>query len=370
MIIQNAEVYLEDHRFHKTGISFDKKINAIGEVEAENAIDAEGRYLVPGFIDLHTHGAMGADHSDGTVESIETTSAYYAKNGVTSFCPTTMTLPEDVLVRAVRAAKSFCRKPSQAKCIGVYLEGPFVSMEKRGAQNAEYVHKPDFAMLKRILEAGEGAVVACTVAPEEEGGQDFIKEASKLVKVSIAHTAADYDTAMEAFRNGASRVTHLYNAMPPYLHRNPGVIGAVMDSDCFAELICDGHHHHPCVDRNAFAAFPGKLALISDSLRCAGLPDGEYELGGQQTFLKGGVAKLADGTIAGSCINLSDAVRYLISNGVSPEEVFRAASENPAKAIGVFDDRGSITAGKCADFVLLNRDYSVHSVYIDGVQVK
>ena len=237
--------------------------------------------------------------------------------------------------------------------------------------NPAYIHKPDVEMLKRLQAESGGRVVSCIVAPDVEGGLEFIEEAKDICSISLGHTMADYATAMEAYARGASRATHLYNAMPGFLHRAPGVIGAAMDSGAYAELICDGHHVDPCIIRSTFRSFPGMVVIISDSLLCAGMPEGyEFETGNQRMRVINGAEFLPNGTLTGSVISVGHCVKNVIEYGIAPEEAMQAASENPAKAVGTFHDRGSITVGKCADLVLLNPNYTVSEVFIDGKKIK
>ena len=364
MLIKNGKVFL-GKSFKEADIAFEERIVAIGKLEGEADFDASGCYVIPGLVDIHSHGAMGQDFSDGIAEGMQPMADYYARNGVTSYLATTMTLKEDVLTPAMHVIRDFKRNGG-AKCAGIHLEGPFLSFAKRGAQAAENLHAPDTAMFDRLNEASGNQVKLVTVACEEEGALDFIRYVSQKCAVSLGHTSADYDTAMAGFAAGASHATHLYNGMPSFLHRAPGVIGAAFDSGASVELICDGLHIHPSVIRVTSALFGDKLNLISDSLRCAGMPDGEYELGGQPIELKNGKATLKDSsTLAGSTISMLDAVRNVVSFGLSLPEAVYAASTAPAEAVGL-TDVGSIQAGKCADFVVLDKDLNLVAVFVDG----
>jgi len=364
MRIYNAEVYVGS-RFVRGGIDFEEKIKEIGEGVTGGDIDADGAYILPGLIDIHTHGAAGADVSDGNPEGLVRLSEYYASEGITSWCPTTMTVSADEMIRAVRNVRGHAHDGG-AKVAGINLEGPFISKEKRGAQNAKNVIPPDFELFNRINAESGGLVRLITVAPEQDGALAFIEKASRICAVSVGHTAADYDSALAAFKAGASHVTHLFNAMPPMLHRNPSVIGAAFDSGATVELIADLIHVHPAAIRLTFAAFGDRVALVSDSLRCAGMPDGIYELGGQSVTVSGGRATLTGSdTIAGSSISLLDALRNCVSIGIPLERAVYAATAAPARAINA-RDTGSLEAGKCADVIILDRDLSLKAVYIDG----
>ncbi len=339
------------------------------EVPAD-AIDLKGAYVIPGLVDVHTHGNSGADFSDGSYEEVCTMAAYYGKSGVTSFAPASMTLPYDVLEKAFAAGLRL-KKEQPAGCariMGIQMEGPFFSEKKKGAQNGAYLRNPDFDAFLKLYEGCEGLVRIVDVAPELPGAAEFVEKAKAYCTVSVAHTNANYDEAKAAFDAGATHLTHLYNAMPGIHHRNPGVIPAAVENSAVrAELICDGLHVHPASVRLAFSMFGAKrMVLISDSLRCCGMPDGQYELGGQDVFLKGGVARLADGTIAGSATNLFQCMQKAISFGIAPEDAVRAASWNPACAIGAEKEIGSIEEGKLADFVVCGEDFSIQQVYIGG----
>lgn len=360
MRIKNGKILI-GKSFVDADIQFDRTITAIGRLEGP--ADMEGGYVIPGLVDVHTHGAVGEDFSDGKPAGLQPLADYYAAHGVTSYLATTMTLREEVLTPAMHAIRDF--KPrSGAKCAGVHLEGPFLSYAKRGAQAAENLHKPDPALFHRLNEASGGQVRLVTVACEEEGALPFIREISRICTVSLGHTTADYDTAMSGFLAGASHATHLYNGMPSLLHRAPGIIGAAFDAGASVELICDGLHIHPSVIRATYQLFGDKLNLISDSLRCAGMPDGDYELGGQPIVVKNHKATLLDGTLAGSSISLLDAVRNVVRFGLPLAGAVYAASTAPALAAGL--DAGVIAQGKAADLLVLDEDLALKAVFVDG----
>lgn len=368
MIIGNANVFV-DGKFRLASVTIEgDKIVSIGEANIPCDVDAEGKYLVPGFVDVHTHGAMNEDFSDGKPEGLPKMARYYAQNGVTSFLATTMTLKEKTLTPAMEAIRDFVRPQDGAKCAGIHLEGPFLSYAKRGAQAAENLHAPDAAMFHRLNAASGNQVRLVTVAPEEPGAMDFIREVSKVCTVSVGHTTADYDTAVAAYEAGATHATHLFNGMPAFAHRAPGVVGAAYDKMATAELICDGMHIHPSAIRVAFQLFGKNLVVISDSLRCAGMPDGDYELGGQPIEMKDGKATLKGSeTLAGSSSNLLAEVKNLVSFGFSLEDAIYAVTAAPAKAARL-DKIGTIEAGKQADLLLLTDALELDSVYIDGVK--
>ncbi len=365
MIITNVKVFGSDCRFHEGQVGIeDGRIRAQASGEE---FDGKGWYAVPGLVDIHFHGCVGHDFCDGTEESIQALADYELSCGVTSITPATMTLDEETLTRVCLAAAAH-KNNRGARLIGINMEGPFISREKKGAQNEAFVRRPDAHMFERLNEASGGMIRQVALAPETEGAMEFVRRVREKTVVSIAHTVSDYDTAMEAIRQGVTHVTHLYNAMPPYSHRAPGVVGAAADSPgVFVELICDGVHIHPAAIRTTFKIFTDeRICLISDSMEATGMEDGEYALGGQAVFKKGNRATLKDGTIAGSATNLMDCVRTAVGMGIPLESAIRCATVNPAKSIGVFDRYGSLEEGKCADVVLLDEKLNLKAVFLDG----
>ena len=387
MIIKNASIYTEDHTFvNGNAVVENGRFVSFSDFSEQDAqiVDAQGLYMIPGLVDIHFHGCMGADMCDGTKEALDIITKYEASIGVTSIAPATMTLPVEELESILKTAAEYkkeCENINQietkndkkrADFVGINMEGPFISASKKGAQAEENILQCDYEYFCRLQKAAKGLIKLVDLAPEEPGAMEFIEKAKDEVVISLAHTASNYDTAKEAIQRGASHATHLYNAMPPLNHRNPGVIGAVRDSEtCHAELICDGVHIHPSVIRATFAMFGAKrMILISDSMRATGLNDGDYTLGGQPVKVKGNLATLHDGTIAGSATNLMDCVRFVVKKvGLPFETAVMCASENPAKEIGIFHEVGSISAGKKADFVLLDKDLNIVSVYVDGKEI-
>ena len=338
---------------------------------AGEGVDLHGAKVIPGLIDVHSHGNSGADFSDGDYDGLRRMAAYYARNGITSFAPASMTLPYETLSDAFETAARLHRERPEgcARLLGIQMEGPFFSEKKKGAQNGDYLRVPDFEAFRALYEGCGGLLRIADVAPELPGAVDFIRRASALCTVSVAHTDASYEEARAAFEAGARHVTHLFNAMPPIHHRKPGVIGAAAErEDVVAELISDGQHLHPSIVRMAFRLFPGRVCLISDSLRCCGMPDGEYELGGQQVFLRDGIARLADGTIAGSATNLFQCMLRAISFGVPAAEAITAATLTPAREIGADGLVGSLEVGKLADFVVCDENLNALSVWLGGKQ--
>jgi N-acetylglucosamine-6-phosphate deacetylase len=375
MIIKKGSVYTEEGVFSKQDISVEGEFFsdcANMEEDKEELLDAEGLWVIPGLTDIHFHGCVNYDLCDGTREAVAAMAEYELRNGITNICPATMTMPESVLVQIAELAAAY-ENPEGADLVGINMEGPFVSREKKGAQNENYIIPPSLALYHKLQEISGNRFRLVDIAPEEPGALEFMKAVKDEIVVSIAHTTADYDLAVKALRAGASHVTHLYNAMPPYSHRAPGVVGAASDSqDCRVELICDGIHVHPSVVRNTFRIFGSdRIVLVSDSMRATGLEDGVYTLGGQKVNVMGKLAVLEDGTIAGSVSNLMECVRICVKEmGIPLEQAVRSAAVNSAKAIGIYDRYGSITPGKYANAVLLDQELNIKYVILRGKIVK
>lgn len=370
MWIKNGSVLTEDGTFEKKDIRIeDGRIAEIvgsdlgKSLNSETGYDATGCYVIPGLVDIHSHGCVDRDACDASVEAIREMAKYEASVGVTTYVPTTMTYPEDRLISIAKAIREYRENENEeagrAFIAGINMEGPFISPAKVGAQNPKYVSRADAGMFRRINEASGNAVLLCDIAPEEEGAIEFVKAVSDETRISIAHTCATYEEAAIAYRSGAKHLTHMFNAMPPLSHRAPGPIAAAAETDFVtAEIICDGVHVYPPMVNMAYKVFgPDRLIMISDSMRATGLPDGEYELGGQPVTVRGNRATLHDGTIAGSATNLFDCMMNAVKTmGIPLAGAVRCASENPAKAIGMFDEVGSISVGKKADLVLVSED--------------
>ena len=340
MVIKNALVFTEDCKFAEKDVYIEGERIADTASDAET-VDGSGCYLIPGLMDIHFHGCVGHDFCDATPEAIGAIAEYELKSGVTSICPASMTLSEDELVKICENAKNYrdSWKPgTAARICGINLEGPFIAMNKKGAQNPKYVTPPNAGMFQHLIDAADGLV---------------------KVRISLGHTDCDYDTAREAFLTGASHITHLFNAMPPFTHRKPALIGAGFDTKKVTpEIICDGIHIDPSSVRTAFAIFgDDRLILISDSMMATGMPNGDYSLGGLAVTMKDRLATLEDGTIAGSATNLLDCMRIAVQKMEIPlESAVKCATINPAKAIGEAQEYGSIKAGKYADMLLLSKD--------------
>ena len=344
------------------------KISAIGIIDGEGE-DMSGMVALPGFVDIHIHGAAGGDASDASAESLGKISAYLAGKGVTSFCPTTMTLGRDTLLNIVSAIRDYKGRGNGAKIAGINLEGPFIAMSKKGAQNGDFVREGTVEELDALYEASGGLLKLITIAPEAFDSAEFIKHASKKCTVSIGHSAANAQQCSAALEQGAAHFTHLYNAMTPMTHREAGIVGAALDSSATCELICDGEHICETVLRNTFKILgENRACVISDSMRAAGLGEGEFELGGQQVFVRegDGVARLADGNIAASITNLYQEFKNLLSFGIDFKTALKSCTINPARAIGCDAEIGSIAVGKAADLVFVDENMDIKRVYING----
>lgn len=437
MIIRNGLVFQEDRTFAKKDIVIENgrivrvekwseisqketiSRDCIGECDKEKKsvtedsheiVDATGRYVLPGLIDIHSHGSVGHDYSDGDAEGLREILAYQYAHGVTSYCPTSMTLPKKKLLEVYRRAGEFVNSKENvslmkkgiegcgadlkesrnlARIVGFNMEGPFLDPSQKGAHREEDILMPDVDFFRECNEACGNWIRLVTIAPNVEDAVEFIREITDCrnknadeqttvnnivaenqelakydkITISLGHTNADYDTVKNALAAGANHITHLFNAMTPMNHRNPGLIGAAAeDENCMVELICDGVHVHESMVRAAFKLFPGRIVLISDSMRAAGLSDGEYDLGGQQVTVRDNLATLKDGTIAGSVTNLFDCMRKAIEFGISAEEAVAAATMNPAKSIGIYKEVGSLTPGKRADVILVDKDWKLVDV--------
>ncbi|MGN1167296.1 MAG: N-acetylglucosamine-6-phosphate deacetylase [Lachnospiraceae bacterium] len=380
MIIKNVKVYTEEKSFKDGEIIIKDGVFAEHADGADDVIDGEGCYAVPGFIDLHFHGCMGYDFCDGTKEAIEEIAKYEASIGVTAISPATMTLPVEELTDILKVAAEYKKEASEKKdakaadLIGVNMEGPFISPAKKGAQDERNIISCDANVCQEFLDASEGLVKFVGIAPEtSDEAVSFVKQMKDKVHISLAHTNADYDTAKAAFDAGANHAVHLYNAMPSFTHRAPGVVGAVSDSPHVnAELICDGVHIHPSVVRATFKMMGAeRMILISDSMRATGMPDGQYTLGGLDVNVVGNRATLvSDGALAGSATNLMDCMRTAVKvMGIPFETAIACATMNPAKALGEYENYGSITPGKKANVVLLDKELNLKMVVKDGVRI-
>lgn len=396
MLLKNVNIFTKEKQFQPGAILIEQGIiqavipdSSAGSaqlpqsdeaIDGIDSIDGEGCYAIPGMIDLHFHGCAGYDFCDGTIEALEKIAAYELSIGVTAIAPAVMALPYPELLQALQNAADYKKRQAAhsagagARLAGIHMEAPFISKVKKGAQDERYIRPCSIAEFRAFMEASEGLVKVIGIAPEEGGAMEFIRQAKGDATVAFAHTNADYGTARQAIREGASHAVHLYNAMPPFLSRAPGVVGAVADScHVTAELICDGVHLHPAVVRGAFRMLGAeRIILISDSMRAAGLGDGTYFLGGQQVCVQGRHAALTStGDLAGSVTPLPDCVRILVKEmGIPLETAVACATENPARRLNIFDRYGSIEEGKAADIVLWNQNLELMAVIQDGRKIR
>lgn len=372
MILKNAEVFNGDFEKIRADVKIDgEKISKIGDFSSEDGLDLTGLVVMPGLIDMHIHGCGGADTGDATPEALETMSQTLVKNGVTSFCPASMTLSFEELTKIFANIDAMKDKVGGAYIHGANMEGPYIAMSKKGAQNPLYVRNPDKEEFKKLYEGCNGAIRVVDIAPECDGGDEFIKEIQPICPVSIAHTDAGYDEAVHAIELGVRHITHLFNAQSGLHHRKPGVVGAAFDvgraNGVRAELICDGFNIHPATLRIAFREMgEDGTVIISDSMKAAGCPDGDYDLGGQPVYVRDGKALLADGTIAASTSNVYKELKNVISFGIPEKQAVKSATINPAKAIRVDDKTGSIEEGKLADILVVDKDYNIKLVIVKG----
>ncbi|MBO4852764.1 MAG: N-acetylglucosamine-6-phosphate deacetylase [Schwartzia sp.] len=381
--ILGGRLIVEDERGEFCALSdhallYEKKIARIVPTEAlgeetraslEEEIDAKGAFVAPGFIDVHLHGAAGRDAMDDDEAAVRAIARYQPSHGVTAILPTTMTCDFSAVRHAlghIRAVMSQ-REPKEARVLGAHMEGPFISAARCGAQDAAHILPADFSFVEPFLDV----VKRITIAPEElPEGSRFIRDCqSRGVSISIGHSDADYDEALRFLtEEGIRHVTHLFNGMPPFHHRAPGVVGAALDTDADCELIADNLHSHPAAHRMLWRAKGGRhILLITDSIRAAGIGDGESELGGQKVYVRGASATLADGTLAGSVLTMDRAVANFAKNtGCGIPTAVACAAKTPADGLGLYGEIGSLAPNKRADIVIFDDDVHIQKTIIDG----
>ena len=371
MIIRNAKVFSDGCRFVEKDLVIRDGRIVFGAAPQENEeiIDAQGAYALPGLVDIHFHGAVGHDFCDADEAGLQAIADFEASKGVLAICPATMTFSEEILNGIMDVAAAH-KNERGADLVGINMEGPYISPNKVGAQNPKYVMTADAGMFRRLQARSGGLIKLVDIAPEVEGNLDFIRECHNEVRISIAHTCADYDTAKQALAAGATHMTHLYNAMPGITHRDPGPIIAALEEGAEVELITDGVHIHPAMVRFTFNTFgDDHVILIADSMMACGLPDGQYSLGGQAVTVRGPRATLTEhpGTIAGSATCLYDCMRHAVMEmGVPLASAVRAASLNPARSIGVDADYGSLDAGRWGNVILADAQLNIQHVIRKG----
>lgn len=369
---KNINLITKTEVLKNKAVVFNEKIISIIEEEdiPDNIeiIDGEGNYLSPGFIDVHVHGCSGHDTMDDDDQAVENISRNIVKTGVTAFLPTTMTMEFGNIEKSLKRIKKYMENPKYAEVLGCHLEGPFISRKYKGAQSEKYIIEPDFEKIMPYL----NVIKIVTMAPEVSGSIEFIKQCVKNnIIVSIGHSNASYEEARAAIEAGASHATHTFNAMTPLNHRSPGVVGAVTESKLTCELICDNIHVHPAV-QVILLRVKGKekIILITDAMRACLLKEGQYDLGGQSVNVKGMQARLKDGTIAGSVLTLNNGIKNFMNNSdVKLYEAVNMASLNPARLLGVDDRKGSIEAGKDADFAVFDKNFDIIATFVRGDKV-
>lgn len=349
------------------------KSGTIDESQFDQIIDLKGRYLSPGFIDIHNHGNYGHDAMEATYQAIESIAEFHINNGVTGFLPTTMTNPAEEIVKAIKNTADYMNNQSisnKAKVLGLYIEGPYFSQERKGAQPSEYIKPINLKELEMFINQADSSVKVAAIAPELANADEaisFLKD--KGITISAGHTNATYEEALLGIERGITHATHLYNGMRSFNHREPGALGAVLTDERVAcEMICDGIHVHPAAMKMA-VKLKGKdrIILISDAMMAAGLSDGKYQLGGQDVFVKDGAARLASGALAGSTLTLNRAVYNMVHLvGVPLNEAVQMASLNPAKAIKADKYKGSVEIGKDADIIAFDDNLDISLAVVEG----
>lgn len=374
MLFQGGMAYIEEEFLRRDVRVRGNKITELRErleaEEGEQVINMEGKWLLPGFFDVHTHGRDGADFSDAPSKELIRIRRSYAVCGVTSVLATTMTMEKEYsrqMMKRIRAAIE--AEAEGAHIWGINMEGPFLGPDRKGCHDPQYLLNPDIDFFEELDRCAGGHIMLIDLDPNLDGALDFIRHYRGRKKLSVAHTSAGYAQANKAVDAGADHVTHLYNAMNSLHHREPGVIGMVHSRDVWAELICDGVHVHPAVIQFTFAADGDKICMVSDSLSAAGLKDGVYSLGGLDVHVKGSRATLADGTLACSVSNVFEECKNVISYGIPVEKAIAAATSHPAKALGLEDKIGTVKPGLLADLLVVTPQMELEKVYVEGKEI-
>lgn len=372
MLIKNGKVFLNG-RFECTDVRVKNGIFAeFGKLEKANdeeVYDASNEYILPGLVDIHSHGRVGEDFNFADKDGLQKMCDSYAKCGVTAVLGTTMTNEPGAIKQAMTYIGEYRKeKHTGAKLLGINMEGPFLGRDKKGAHDERYLRPIDPEWFEEMRKCSDDSIRIVSVDPRDPKTAEFIKECLKEnIRVSVAHTGCDYETAVYAFENGADHVTHLFNAMNPLLHRAPGIVGAAFDKNIYAEIICDGIHVNETLIRMMFKLLPDKMIIISDSMQAAGLSDGMYSLGGLDVCVKNKKATLSDGTIAGSTADVYSEMLNVVKFGIPKETAVLAATKIPAESVGLGDKVGTIEVGRQADFVIAGEELELKKVYIDGV---
>ena len=374
LLFTNGRVY-RDGQFRREDVLVeDGKLSFPGiPPEGCRVVDLKGAMLVPGFLDLHTHGGDNVDVNAATAEDFAQISRFFARNGTTGWLCSILTDTEEQTLWSIGQAREAMAAPiAGARLLGIHLEGPFLSPEYKGAMPEHLLRKGDAALFRRYQQAAGGTVRYLTVAPEVEGGVDMIREISGEVAVAIGHSGADYETAIRAIDAGARACTHTFNAMGLFHQHRPSIMGAVLERPVYCEAICDGRHLHPGTVRMLLACKGwDRVAAVTDSIQAAGLPDGRYKLGVNDVVVEDGDAKLAsNGVRAGSTLTTGQALKNLAAfTGQPVERVLPLLTLNPARLIGMEERKGSIAPGKDADLVVLDDQLNVKQTYVSGVCV-
>ncbi|MBA4602594.1 N-acetylglucosamine-6-phosphate deacetylase [Thermoactinomyces mirandus] len=379
LTLMNGRIYAEQETIQNGYLQMSDKLIAVGEMSEfvqhpdEDVIDLQGRTVIPGMIDMHIHGVAGVDVMDAVPEALERMSVYLAREGTTGFLATTITQSPDRIAKAISNVAHYMENSQtagKAECLGIHLEGPFVSPKRKGAQPLEFIMEPDVSQFQLWQEAARGKIKLVTLAPEEPGGAELARYLRETgVIASIGHSDATYDQVMEGVEAGVSHVTHLFNGMRGFHHREPGVAGAAMLNETLnVEMILDGIHIDP---RSVILAYQQitseRILLITDAMRAKCMKEGVYDLGGQQVTVNERDARLADGTLAGSILKMKDAASNIKKfTGCSMEDIIKMTASNAAKELDIYDRKGSIAVGKDADLVVLNQDFDVHMTFCRG----
>lgn len=370
MILKNGSVFVDEH-FCKADVKIENGyVCEISEniAESGDVIDCKSRLIIPGLIDVHTHGSNGIDFNTASSEEMEKLCEIYAKSGVTSIVATTMTAPKNVLINALRTIANATNE-NGAKIEGINLEGPFLSSVKRGAHSEKHLMKPSSELLSELSDASLNKIKIVNIAPELEGAMDFIEQNKNKYVMSLAHTDCDYQIGIAAVEHGARHITHMFNAMRSPHHREPALLGVALEKNIYCEVIADMFHVHPSFVRLLFSAVPEKTVLISDSIPPKDMANGEYEFGGQTVIMQNGKIMNNQGTLAGSSITVFDAMKNVINLGIAPEKAILSATLNAAKSVGIENHAGKIAVGRSADILVLSQNYDLKTVFINGKKI-
>ena len=365
--IINAKLLLDDQFIENKVLLFDQQIIKITDTierQEVDIIDANGAYVSAGFIDLHIHGNGGADVMDATPNALETISRTLLQTGTTSFLATTMTMSNQDIDNALYNIQLHADKVTGASLLGIHLEGPFINPSKHGAQDRMYIQKPDISLIENYMQE----IKMITLAPEVEGSEQFVKQLTKVfphIILSIGHSDASYEESKESFAWGISHATHLFNAMNPYHHRKPGIVGAVFDSDVTCDIIADLVHTHPSVLELVQSVKKEKLMLITDAMRAGCMKCGTYDLGGRKVEVSEGKALLEDGILAGSVLKMNEALANMSKyTSMDMADIINSATRIPAQKLGI--RKGELKEGYDADIVIFDEKFSIISTIVNG----